>query len=202
MRYLIGSGGHAKVLARIVDVVPTESDEDIFRLEANYVTLVNGVGGKRPEIWLKFHDNRGFRFEDVIDPSAVMRGKVLGSGVQVMALAVIQAGAEICNNVLINTRASVDHDSIIGSHVHVAPGATICGDVVIGEGTFIGPGATVCRGVKIGKGCTVGAGAVVLKDVADGETVYGVPATVRLPKRDMGVQILSAKEYESIAARI
>ncbi|WP_262422983.1 acyltransferase [Brevundimonas denitrificans] len=41
---------------------------------------------------------------------------------------------------------------------------------------LIGLGARVLPGVRIGAWAVVGAGAVVMKDVADGQTVAGVPA--------------------------
>jgi acetyltransferase-like isoleucine patch superfamily enzyme len=44
------------------------------------------------------------------------------------------------------------------------------------RGASIGSNATIIAGVTIGENALIGAGAVVTKDVADGETVAGVPA--------------------------
>lgn len=93
-----------------------------------------------------------------------------------MAGAVIQPDVTIGANVLINTRASVDHDCRIGDHAHLAPGTTLCGGVCVGHTTHIGAGATVIQGVQIGNRCLIGAGSLVLRDVADGKKAYGVPA--------------------------
>jgi acetyltransferase-like isoleucine patch superfamily enzyme len=48
--------------------------------------------------------------------------------------------------------------------------------ITIKKGASIGSNATILAGVTIGENALVGAGAVVTKDVADGETVAGVPA--------------------------
>ena len=85
-------------------------------------------------------------------------------------------GTRIAENSVINTGAVVDHECIIGSHVHVAPGVTLSGGVQVGDGSHIGTGATVIQGVSIGRKALVGAGAVVLKDVPSGARVAGAPA--------------------------
>jgi len=48
--------------------------------------------------------------------------------------------------------------------------------IVVGAGASLGSGVVVMAGVTIGARAVIGAGAVVLHDVAEGETVAGVPA--------------------------
>ena len=86
----------------------------------------------------------------------------------------------IAENVIINTRASIDHDCNIGPHVHIAPGVVMSGGVSVGEGSFIGVGAVVRQGIRIAPGVTVGAGSVVVKDLLEPGTYTGCPAR---PKR-------------------
>jgi UDP-perosamine 4-acetyltransferase len=93
-----------------------------------------------------------------------------------MAGAVIQSGSRIGINSIINTRASVDHDCVIGNHVHISPGVTLSGGVEIGTCSHIGTGSTVIQGIVIGNSCLAAAGAVVTKDVIAGVKVRGVPA--------------------------
>lgn len=119
----------------------------------------------------------GYSFTTVVHPSATLgRDIVLGEGCQIMAGAVIQAGSRLGLNVLVNTRAAVDHDCRIGDHAQIGPGAVLCGAVVIGGDSFIGAGASVIQGTCIGNGVQVGIGAAVLRHCADGSTVVGVPA--------------------------
>jgi len=100
----------------------------------------------------------------------------LGSGVQVLAGAVVNADTELGDGVIVNTGAIVEHDCRLGAHVHVAPGARLAGLVTVDEGAHVGIGAVVIEGIRIGKETLVAAGAVVVRDVPDGARVAGVPA--------------------------
>jgi len=50
------------------------------------------------------------------------------------------------------------------------------GPVHVGKGAVIGAFSTVNSGVRVGERATVGGGSFVCRDVADGDTVGGVPA--------------------------
>jgi sugar O-acyltransferase (sialic acid O-acetyltransferase NeuD family) len=107
----------------------------------------------------------------IVEPSAFVHPEA-----QVLAGAVVGASARAGRQTIINTLASLDHDSVAGDGVHLGPKATICGGVTIGDGTFIGAGATVLPFITIGRDAVVGAGSVVTRDVPDGKTVIGIPA--------------------------
>jgi sugar O-acyltransferase (sialic acid O-acetyltransferase NeuD family) len=113
----------------------------------------------------------------LIHPSAsVSRFARLGAGCLVAAQTVINPGAQVGDNVIVNTSASVDHDCVIEAHVHIAPGARLAGEVKIGCESLIGIGACFKPGLTVGRNCVVGAGAVVLRDVPDNSVVGGNPA--------------------------
>lgn len=107
----------------------------------------------------------------LIDPAAR-----IGAGSLAALGAIVQAGAAVGAHVIVNTGAIVEHDCAVGDFAHVAPGSVLGGGVSVGEGALIGLGARVLPGVRVGAWAVVGAGAVVMKDVADGQTVAGVPA--------------------------
>lgn len=204
---VLGAGGHAKVLidallllggeiegvldpdaarhgAAILGVRVLGGEDLLERRASAAVRLVNALGSvHRPQLRQQVHERfiaRGFGFAGVVHPAAcVSRHAEVAGSAQIMAGAVVQAGARIGEDVIINTRASVDHDCVIGAHSHIAPGATLSGDVQVGAGSHIGAGATVLQGVRIGAGCVVGAGAVVLREVPDGVVVLGIPARLR-----------------------
>jgi len=135
---------------------------------------IGGIGSARRRLVFERLSAAGYPFLTVRHPSAVVaEDVVLGQGCQVMAGAILQPGAQVGVNAIINTRAAVDHDCHIGDHAHVAPGAVLCGDVEIGSNTHLGAGAVVIQGVRIGSGCIVGAGSIVLRDVGDSIIVYG-----------------------------
>ena len=164
--------GHAA--GALVSGVPVLGPDDwLERCDPARVWLANGAG-LRPRRDLRRSlfttwTGRGFEFVSVRHPSAVVsRDVALLEGSQVMAGAVVQCGARIGRNAVVNTRASVDHDCIVHDHAFLAPGAVLCGQVTIGEGAFVGAGAIVLPGVTVGSGAVVDAGEVVTRDVPDG----------------------------------
>ena len=107
--------------------------------------------------------------------------------------AVLDDGAEVGNFVevkksRIGPNSKAKHltylgDATLGAGVNIGAG-TITANydgknkhaTVIGDGVHIGSNTVLVAPVKLGKNVTTGAGAVVLRDVADGDTVVGVPA--------------------------
>lgn len=201
---IVGAGGHAKVLLdallcserkvigltdfdkqkweSLVNGVPVlGGDEVVFSYSIDEIELVNGMGSvgsmdKRKNIY-EYFKSKAYLFSNVIHPSAIVSSNaVLANGVQLLPGCIVNTGAFIGDNSIVNTRASIDHDVSIGSHVHIAPGVTISGGVTIGDCTHIGTGATVIQGVHIGSHVLIGAGAVVVKDIPDNCKAYGVPA--------------------------
>lgn len=199
---VVGAGGHGRVVidtAReagfeiegLVDPDPNRNgvlgvpriggDEAVYERDTESIMLANGLGfvppgRRRMEIFRDFR-NAGYEFASVIHPDAsVAADREISEGGQVMREAVVQTGAYLGRNVIVNTGAVVDHDCRLERHCHVAPGGILAGEVRVRPGAFIGAGATVTQGTEIGEGAVVGAGAVVLESVSSGETVVGVPA--------------------------
>ncbi|MGJ7457466.1 acetyltransferase [Halomonas sp. RA08-2] len=119
----------------------------------------------------------GVEMVSVIHPSAVIGSSVtLGVGSVVFASAVIQVDSSLGMACVVNTQAAIDHDCHLADGVHICPGTNLAGLVDVGEASWIGIGASIKQVLRIGSNVTVGAGAVVLRDVADEQTVVGVPA--------------------------
>jgi len=201
---ILGAGGHAKVVldsclaagqrvlglsdidatrhgTSVLGVIIRGGDEWVRSLAPDAIRLVNGIGSvANPSARIAAqaaYSASGYRFARVVHPSAVVSVDVkMQDGVQVMAGTVIQAGCRLATGAIINTRAAVDHDCVIGAHAHVAPGAVLSGGVYLGDGAHIGCGASVIQGVRIGTGAVIGAGAAVISHIADGMLAVGVPA--------------------------
>ncbi|HYA86306.1 MAG TPA: acetyltransferase [Nitrospirota bacterium] len=201
---VLGAGGHAKVLidtllessaiiagvtdpdpnligTRLLGVPVLGGDEVVSKFPQSEICLVNGLGSvglpiRRRELFQRFKKS-GYIFAKVVHPSAIIASDAeLGEGTQVMAGAIIQPGSRIGCNVIVNTKTSVDHDCVIGDHVHLAPGVTLSGGVRMRNSVHVGSGVTVIQGIEIGNNSLIGAGSVVINNVPDSAEVSGVPA--------------------------
>src|SRR5690606_34296370 len=194
--YLYGAGGHAKVIAEILELQGTvvkgifDDNENITELldypalgtfqperVVDQTPVINSIGNNR--IRQKIAENLGVSFARALHPSALISKRVtIGEGSVVMAGVTVNSEATIGRHVILNTQCSVDHDCRIGDYVHISPQAALAGDVRVGEGTHIGIGASVIQGISIGRWCTIGAGSVIIRDVPDGATVVGNPGRI------------------------
>ncbi len=200
---LLGAGGHAKVLLSLIKAAGLTvlgvcapelveqgvtswrginvlgTGDDMHDFPPGRVDLVNAVGKLeiRQTLFTIFKD-KGYYFPILVHPHAWVDESVrLGEGTQVMAGVVIQADTCIGMNVIINTQASIDHDCVLGEHVHIGPGAMLCGGVRVHKRAFVASGSTLIVGVNVGEGAVVGAGASVVRDIKAQQVV--LPASVR-----------------------
>jgi len=183
---IIGGGGHAAVLAETAraagfEVAGYAAPEPGGRSFAPYLgpdeglearcapgrfDLVIGVGSIAPTLrrgdLFRGFAGRGYGFATIIHPAATVAASArVGSGAQVMAGCVLQTGVTIGDNVIVNTRASIDHDSVVGAHSHIAPGAILCGGVTVGAAAHVGPGAVLIQNCRVPDMGFVRAGEVV-----------------------------------------
>jgi acetyltransferase-like isoleucine patch superfamily enzyme len=86
--------------------------------------------------------------------------------------------AVIGRGVLLNTKSSVDHGSIIGDFAHVSAGGTVGALCAVGEETMLAMSVTLISERRVGARSLIGAGAVVVRDIGDDVVAYGVPARV------------------------
>jgi sugar O-acyltransferase (sialic acid O-acetyltransferase NeuD family) len=122
----------------------------------------------------------GERLATAIHPfTSIAASARIGEGSMISAGAIVLPNAVIGRSVILNTKASVDHDSVVGDFAHVCVGVTVGARVRIGEETLLAAGATVVTGMTIGARSVIGAGAAVVRDIPDDVTAFGVPARVR-----------------------
>ncbi len=189
---VLGAGGHAKVLIEALRLLEREiigitdpamldspeyfgvkvlgDDSQVFNYSSNEVELVNGIGAmpgnNLRRMLSESMEQRGYKFTEVIHPSAVIASDVeIGSGAQIMAGVVIQPSVSVGRSCIINTGVNLDHDCVIHDDCHLAPGVTLSGNIDIGKRTHIGTGASIIQGITVGKDCVIAAGSVVYKDV-------------------------------------
>ncbi len=204
-----GCAGHAKVLLSLIqsqdgrvvalfdnhEVSPIFPEIPIYYGKTGFnkwihetnelfnITGLIAIGGHRGQDRIDIQNDfrlAGLKLEPLIHPTAfVCNSATLGGGTQVLAQAVVAADSRIGETCIINHKASVDHECILGDGVHIAPGATVCGLVCIDNNVMVGAGAVVLPRIKIGANSLIGAGAVVTKDVPPGSVIVGNPGRLK-----------------------
>ncbi len=192
---IVGSGGHAKVVADILSATDTliphgfigktrkdstlpvlGNDEDAKDIPHDGIVLAIGDNRLRAKIH-EIYADRNETFISAIHPSAVIAPDVIiEPGCMICAGVVVNSGSRIGAHTILNTGCTVDHDCTVGPFAHVAPGVNLAGNVTVGEETFMGIGSCAIQGLTIGDRAMVGAGAAVIRNVPSGQTVVGVPA--------------------------
>lgn len=197
---IIGAGGHAKVIA---DIIEKSGDEIVGFLDDNKeigTTIINeykvigdlnnrftmAVTKENLEFIIAIGDNKkreeishspNLKFYTAIHPSAQIGLDVeIQEGTVIMANACINSSAKIGKHCIINTGAIIEHDNIIEDFVHISPNVALGGTVKIGKSTHVGIGSTIKNNITICENCKIGAGAVVVKDIEKEGTYIGVPA--------------------------
>lgn len=194
MIYLYGAGGHAKVIAEILELcgkkVQATFDDDPSKFiwnipalqypgpfDATKDELILSIGDNfiRKKISMKLNVN----YCSATHPASVIsKCATTGYGTVIMGGVLINADTNIGKHCIVNSSASIDHDCMLEDYVHISPNATLCGGVHISECCHIGAGAIVIPNVKIGENTIVGAGAVVVNHLPANVTAVGNPARI------------------------
>jgi sugar O-acyltransferase (sialic acid O-acetyltransferase NeuD family) len=191
---VVGAGGHAKVVIdaaeaaghTIAGVVGTPSDAaeilgymvvaDAAGVEADGFVVAIGDNVTRSRIYAEYAAT-GLEPAAVVHPSVIVgTDVVLGGGTFAAAGVVINTGARIGDDTILNTGCSVDHDCVIGAHSHIGPQVALCGGVILGEGVLLGVGSCASPRASVGAWSVVGAGAAVVGDLPARAVCVGVPA--------------------------
>lgn len=210
---LVGCAGHATVVADIIhcqgifkivgfiDDEPSNShldksikwlgpithiDAKIKHSKTNILALGIGENVTRKKITSRIKEEASTAyFLNIIHPSAVIASDVLlGHGNVIMAQAVINTGTILEDFCVVNTKASLDHDSKMESFSSLGPGVTTGGNVVVGKGSHIALGANIIQGVSIGENSVIGAGSTVIRDIPSHILAYGIPAKIIKTRKD------------------
>lgn len=201
--WVIGGGGHAKVVIATLQAMGTEIVGVLDDDESKHGTALLGVPVVGPaeravegdhEAVIAVGDNAvrrriaerlaGVRFATAVHPAAVVHPSVVvGEGTVIFAGAVVQPDTRLGRHVIVNTGATVDHDGDLADYVHVAPGSHLAGDVTLGEGVFMGIASAALPGVRVGAWTTVGAGGIVTRDLPGTVTAVGVPVRILSSER-------------------
>jgi sugar O-acyltransferase (sialic acid O-acetyltransferase NeuD family) len=205
---LLGSGGHARVVAETALAIgrfssiaylddrcsglaqlPDQLGWPVIgpftaafdpQIRQKFPAALVAIGNAAVRVqWLPRLASAGYHIPVLVHPTAwVSPSAKFGIGSVVLAQASIQAQVIVGRGSILNTGCTVDHDTQLGDGTHICPGARLAGEVQVGDRSWIGIGASVIQQICIGADVTVGAGAAVVRDLPDGVTAVGVPARV------------------------
>lgn len=159
---IYGAGGHAHVIADLISSINgklhvffddevKDGNGKIQPYSAQLFKdagLIIGIGNNAVRQRITY--NVKHSFISLIHPDASVSGNVTtGEGTVILAMAVVQVNVMLGKHVIINAGAVLDHDVVIEDFVHVAPNAYIGGGAHIGKGAVIGAGAILTRFAKI-----------------------------------------------------
>ncbi len=190
---LIGAGGHCRACIDVVratqnyeiigildlpekvgqsldgvPIVGTDAELSTYLVKSDECLITIGQMGNsdiRQKIFSQIKALGG-RIATIVSPNSIVSDVAeISEGTIIMHHAMINAGAKIGKNVIVNSFALVEHDAQIGSHSHISTRTTINGAALIGKGCFIGSHAVVFQQCKIGENSIVGGGQVVRKDL-------------------------------------
>ena len=197
---MIGSGGHAAVLAEILmrqnykiiavcsldeihrkdifnGIKHLHSNSEVLEYDNKNVQLINGLGmmphtNQRLKV-IQYFESFDYSFGSVLDENAfISKYSQINNGVQILANAIVQTGSVLGSHTIINSGAIVEHDCNLGDSNHLATGSKLCGEVQTGNNVFIGAGASVIQNIKIGNNCLIAAGSILTEHLLDGMRCY------------------------------
>ena len=202
---VLGGGGHANSVAEaaesagftVLKLIDASSEENSFEALASKIQTVNlqstslalGIGTNFARQCLYQAVSRKFanaKFPPILHHTAWISPTALVAG-GVVALANATAGPNTSLGLgsIINTGASLDHDSQFGNFASLGPGARTGGNVTIGSRTMIGLQAGILQGRTVGEDSVVGAQSLVLEDIPSLSVAVGSPSRViRSRERD------------------
>ena len=201
---IVGAGGQCRVILSllqecnavylpigIIDDVLHENEEvlsipvlgGINLLEKYYQDGINdiflaiGDNFKRKVIF-DLVKSVGFDCPNLIsDKANVSQSAELGEANIICPFVNVGPLTKMVNNNLINTHSTIEHDTSIQSHCHVAPMTVVSGSSLLGDFVFLGAGTTIIDKVSIVSKTLVAAGSVVINNIERSGYLYaGVPA--------------------------
>jgi sugar O-acyltransferase (sialic acid O-acetyltransferase NeuD family) len=199
---ILGAGGHAQEVAWIIDDLNQRSAEwDLLGFvdtgnsgkKQHYGRPVLGgyedvaerfgqpffaCGMGAPSIRAKeagYAEQLGWQPAALVHPLAVRAKFVgVGPGTTVAAGCALGPCAQVGRHCLINTHASIGHDSCVGDFCVISPGARVLGNVILENEVFVGANASIYPGRHVGAGATLAANSFLQADLAPGLSALGV----------------------------
>ncbi len=127
---------------------------------------------------------RGARLLTYVHYSAWLAASAsLEDGIVICPNSLVNAGAVVERNVLINVFCSVGHGAWVGEHSVLSPYCSVSGDAQLGGCCFMGTRATILPKVNLGRNCIVDAHTAVKKSMPDNKIVSARGRYIEVDRR-------------------
>lgn len=199
---LIGGGGHCKSVIEAIEsssrtvfgildvaenignevlgykIMGTDDDITTYARDCEFLITVGHIKNSsvREKIDEKIKEAKGTLAIVVARTANVSEHAKLNMGTVVLHGAMVNAGAIIGVNCIINTLANVEHDVVVGDFCHISTGAMINGNCKVGSRTFLGSQSVMLNGIEICESCVIAAGSFVRKSIKETGIYSGNPA--------------------------
>jgi sugar O-acyltransferase (sialic acid O-acetyltransferase NeuD family) len=131
------------------------------------------------------------KFPCLIHPKSIIGVSCkIGNGTIVMPGAHVGSNTTIGKFCIVNTNASIDHDSLMKDYSSLAPGVTTGGNIKVGIRSAISIGSTLKNNIQIGSDTIIGACSFVNKNITDNVIAYGIPCK-KIKDREIGEPYLN-----------
>lgn len=191
---LVGGGGHCRAcidvieasglfrIAGIVEKIKEDSDHtilgypiigcddelSILRKNFDHALVTVGQTGS-PTVRKSIYNvlkSLEFIMPVIISPVAhVSKHATIDEGTIVMHHVIVNSGARIGANCILNTKCLIEHDVTIGAHTHISTAAVLNGNARAGSGCFIGSNATVVNGARLPDDFFFKAGTLIINEI-------------------------------------
>ena len=199
---IVGSGGHGAELDDYIkyrnNINPVNELKVIGFLDdnpanyANYKLSAPLIGGVRDHIvrkdveylmgianltyrklFVDRYTRDGARFISLIHPTAyISESATIGEGVVIGPMVNLGPNVKIGVHTLINSRASMGHDTQLGQFNFISPNVCFSGFTSVGDENLFGINSATIPGITVGNRNKITAGMVLDKNVADDEVVF------------------------------
>jgi acetyltransferase EpsM len=169
MIYIIGDGGHSKIIKDILgnkeysvfdDKIEGKTINDLFKIlredksRIHKIIIAIGNNKARFNIYKKLYNQDFFEylfFINVISKHAIISPNIryMGKGNVICAGAVIESDCLIGDFNIINTNSSINHESRLKNFIHLSPHSSLCGNCFIDSGVMIPTGYNIIPKWKI-----------------------------------------------------
>ena len=143
------------------------TDSNLYLLSKKYKFLAISITyysdlKKRDQLIKKL--SKFFKLPNLISPNVrISKHAKIGIGNQIFDDVIINAGSNIKNNCILNTKSLIEHNVIIENNVHISTGCIINGNCIVKDNSFIGSGSILKQGIKINKDKFIKIGSIIKK---------------------------------------